>query len=272
VKSRSLTPLIYGFLTVYLLVSMFPIAWLVMTSFKPTQLIQTWPPTLVFWPSLSHYAQVLTGEFALFFLNSAIVASASVFVSLLFGIPAAYALARFQFFGKNDLTFWILTTRMAPPFGFIVAFFLIFRMLGLLNTYMALILVYLTFNLSFVIWMLKGFIQEIPVQIEEAALLDGCTRTGTLFRITVPMSTPAIVSTAILSFILSWNEFFFALILTGRDSRTVPVALATFIGSMGIEWGNMAALSVLAILPIIALALAVQKFLVRGLTMGAMKR
>lgn len=270
-KNRSLTPLVYGFLGAYLLVSFFPILWLLLTSFKPTRLIQTWPPTFLFWPTLFHYGKVMTGEFARFFLNSALVATGSVVVSLLFGIPAAYALARFRFTGKDDLTFWILTTRMAPPFGFIVAFFLIFRTLGLLNTYLALILVYLTFNLSFVIWMLKGFIQEIPVQIEEAARVDGCSRSGTLVRIVVPLAAPAIISTAILSFILSWNEFFFALVLTGRDTRTVPVALSTFIGSMGIEWGNMAALSVLAILPIIALAMAVQKYLVRGLTMGAMK-
>jgi len=263
--------LIYLFLAAYLAVCFFPTFWLALTSIKPDTAIQTWPPRLLFRPTGAHYNQLLKSGFGKYFLNSFVVAITSVVISFIFGIPAAYALARFNFRRKDDVAFWILSTRMAPPFGFIIAFYLLFRTFHLLNTRLALIIVYLTFNLSFTIWMLKGFIQELPEDIEESAMIDGCTRIGALIRIVIPLTAPAIVSTGILSFIFSWNEFFFALILTGRNSMTVPVALTTFVGSMGVKWGNMAAASIMGVLPVIILALLVQKYLVRGLTMGALK-
>lgn len=161
--------------------------------------------------------------------------------------------------------------RMAPPFAFIVPYYLTFRFFGLLDTHLALILINLTFSLPFAIWMLESVIGDLPAEIEEAALIDGCSRLGVIRRIVIPLTAPSIAATAILTFIFSWNEFFFANILTGTSTNTIPVTLISFIGLMGVNWVQMSAAGIVAILPTIVLALLAQRFLVRGLTLGAVK-
>jgi len=203
--------------------------------------------------------------------NSLVVSSATVLIALLVGFPAAYTLARVRFRARAQVNFWVLSMRMAPAFAFLVPYYLTFRFLHLLDTFPALIIINLTFTLPFAIWMLESVIEEMPVDLEEAALVDGCSRTGVMWRIVAPLTAPSIAATAILSFIFCWNEFFFAYILTGNNTRTMPVMLTSLIGLMGVDWVKMSAASTISIIPTIVLALLAQRFLVRGLTMGAIK-
>ncbi len=261
----------YFLVILFLVFFLFPVYWIVAMSLKSRVEAISIPPIWFFKPKIGNYFKVLESPFSRAMINSLIVSSCSVLLSILIGTPAAYALARFQFKHKSDLLFWILSTRMAPYIAVGIPFFLIFRNLGMLDTHIALIIVYLTFNLSFVIWLMRSFFMEIPQELEEAALVDGSTELGAFLKISMPLAIPGLVASTILSFIFSWNEFFFALILTRRTAQTVPVAISSYIGFMGIRWEEMAAAAVIASLPIIILALLVHKHLVRGLTMGAIK-
>jgi multiple sugar transport system permease protein len=203
--------------------------------------------------------------------NSLIISSSTVILGIAIGLPAAYVLARARFKARGQVNFWILSMRMAPPFAFIVPYYLTFRFFGLLDKHMALIIINLTFSLPFAIWMLESVISDLPAEIEEAALIDGCSRLGVIRQIVLPLTAPSIAATAILTFIFSWNEFFFANILTGTTTQTMPVMLISFIGLMGVNWVQMSAAGIVAIVPTIILALLAQRFLVRGLTLGAVK-
>jgi len=184
---------------------------------------------------------------------------------------AAFGLSRFRFPGSASLGFWILSTRMAPPVAFLVPMFIIFRNLGLIDTHVALIVVYTSMNLSFVTWVLIGFFKEIPVELEEAALVDGYSYGQYFRRVALPLVRPGLAATAILSAIFAWNEFLFALILTSKQAATIPIYLAGFSESMGIEWGEFMAVGCFAVIPIMIFTFALQKHLVRGLTFGAVK-
>jgi multiple sugar transport system permease protein len=262
--------LTYLTLAVVLTIVLLPISWVVLCSFKTEAQIRSMPPALLFEPTFSAYEQI-SHDIPSNFLNSIVICSSSVVLSLAIGIPAAYALSRIRFRGRNNVTFWIISTQMAPAFGFIVPFYIIYRDLSLLDTYQGLIIIYLTFNLPFVIWMMKGFFSEIPNALDEAALIDGCSRLGALVRIVLPVSVPAIAATLVLSFIFSWNEFLFAYVLSSQATRTVPVAIATRVAFMDIRWSQMAAIATISIIPIMILTALVQRHLVRGLTFGAMK-
>jgi len=268
---RTTTFLSYSFLILASLVVLVPVTWLILASFKTKAQMAVWPPLFLFKPTFVAYKEILGGNFPGYFLNSLIISTGSVLLSLAIGIPAAYGITRFKFMGRESFKFWILSTRMAPAFGFIVPYFLIFRNARLLDTYTALIIIYSVFNLSFITWMLIGFIQEIPREIEEAAMIDGCSRWGILLRVVLPLMAPGLSATVILSFIFSWNEFLYAFVLTAAKTKTAPVAITNYIGFYGIEWDRMCASSTICILPILLLALIVQKYLVRGLTLGAVK-
>jgi multiple sugar transport system permease protein len=205
------------------------------------------------------------------FRNSLIVSSTTVLIGLLIGFPAAYTLARIRFRAREQVNFFVLSMRMAPAFAFLVPYYLTFRFLHLLDSYLALILINLTFTLPFAIWMLQSVITEMPVELEEAAMVDGCTQASVMWRIVAPLMAPSIAATAILSFVFCWNEFFFAYVLSGTNTRTMPVMLTSLIGLMGVDWVKMSAASTISIMPTIILALLAQRFLVRGLTMGAVK-
>jgi multiple sugar transport system permease protein len=250
----------------------FPIFWMAFTSIKPLELISRSPPVWLFTPTIEHYRQIFV-EKGLFhsLYNSFVVAGASTILALLVGAPAAYAFARFRFRGKESLAFFFLSARMTPPIAVILPFFLIARDFGLLDTRIILVLAYLTFNFGFVIWLLRGFFADTPAEIDEAALVDGCSRVGAFVRVVVPLAAPGIAAAAIICFIFSWNEFLFALVLTSASAKTLPVAAAGFVTDRLVLWGNLCATAVVIFLPVMFFAVFTRRYLIRGMTMGAVK-
>jgi multiple sugar transport system permease protein len=255
--------------------SLFPLYMMVTTSLKTDQQAFAWPPLWVFTPSLRSYYNALFvyGGRSVdhYLVNSLIVTMASSALAVFLGAMAAYGLARFRFRGNRDIAFFILSTRFAPPVGFIVPIYLMVQRSGLLDTQLALIIVYTSMNLSLVIWVLRGFFLDIPVEIEEAGLVDGYSRWQVFLRIALPLVRPGLAATAILSAILSWNEFLFASILAPGNAATIPVYLSGFSASMNIDWGEYMAIGTMAVLPIMGFTLVLQRHLVRGLTFGAVR-
>ncbi|WP_010269029.1 carbohydrate ABC transporter permease [Paenibacillus senegalensis] len=257
---------------VMVLFFVFPLLWLFLTSFKNRVDAFSIPPKFIFTPTMNNYGQVLqNSDFLANYANSLQVALLTIVFSLLLGIPAAYALARFNMKGKDDTAFWILTTRMAPPIMVVLPFYLTYSQLNLLDTTSGLVIVYMLINLAFVVWMMKGYFESIPEALEEAARIDGTSRLGAMLRVTLPLSAPGIASASIFCFIMSWNEFIFALILSGESTKTVPVAVTSFITFEGIRWGEIAAAGTLIVLPVLIFGIAIQKYLVQGMTMGSVK-
>lgn len=252
-----------------LLAVLFPFLWLVQMSFRPNDDIFGYD--LLFTPTLEHYRALWTGIFPGSFVNSVVVSLSSTALALLFGVPAAYALSRAGFRRRRGIALWILATRMAPPIAFTIPFFLAYRHVGLLDTQIGLIIVYLTFNLALVVWMMQTFFDGVPRALEEAAWIDGCGVWQTFLRVTLPLSAPGLAATAVLCFILSWNDFFYALVLTRTNASTAPVAIVNFIQYTGWEWGRIAAAGTLVMLPVVVFSLLVRNYLVRGLTAGGTK-
>jgi len=262
---------IYIAIAIALFLALFPIAWAVSTSFKTIAEYYTYPPVWIpRMPTLDNYKYIIHTAGLGYMKNSLIISSLNTLLVLAISIPAAYGIARFRIGGGN-LSFWILSQRMLPPIAVIIPLFLLLKRLGLIDTYIGLILVYCTFNIAFSVWLLTGFFEEFPTDIEEAAMIDGCSRGGALVKIVIPLLAPGIVVTGIFCFIFAWNEFMFALILTREAAKTVTVQLSAFQAPTKILWGEMSALIMIAIVPILAMTMAVQKYLVRGLTLGAVK-
>jgi multiple sugar transport system permease protein len=255
---------------------LFPVAWMFLTSFKSNAEYFSYPP--VFIPksfALTNYLNAMRlppdGRGGLQGVrDSLIISVSSMAVCVFVGAPAAYAFARFRTGGEN-LSFWVLSTRMFPPVASALPLFLIFRFLHLLDTHLALIVANTIFNLPFVIWLLKGFFEDLPVELEEAAVIDGTTVFGAFRRVALPLVAPGLVVTALFSFIFTWNEFMFALLFTRREVRTLTIIVPSLVGGHEILWGEIAAVGVIAIIPNVILALLLQRFLVRGLTLGAVK-
>jgi len=266
--------LFYIVLGVVLFIFVFPIYWTVTTSFKYRLLAFSMPPSWFFVPTLENYKSIFTkGAFTSYFTNSLIVSLGSTFFSLCIGTLAAYSFSRFKFKGKRDFSFFILSTRFAPPVLVLLPFYVVFLKLRLLNTYRGLILLYITFQLSFVVWIMQSFFNEIPKELDEAALVDGCSHFRAFLSIVLPVSVPGIVATAIYSFILAWNEFMFALVLTRNETKTLPVAITNFLATFkGTLWGEITAATTIAIIPAIIFIFLVQKHLVRALTFGIVKQ
>jgi len=262
----------YGIVAVVLIFFGFPILWTVLTAIKPVDIIPKIPPVWIFEPTLDHFRTLfLEKEVLRSFTNSLVVATSSTLLALLVGVPAAYAFARFEFRGKESLAFYFLSSRMTPPIAMIVPFFLISRDLGLLDTRLVLILAYTAFNFAFVVWLLRGFFAEIPNEIDEAALVDGCSRFGAFLRVVLPLAVPGIASAGIICFIFSWNEFLFALVLTSMNAKTLPVAAAGFVTDRLVLWGNLCAMAVVIFVPVMIFAVLTRKQLIRGMTLGAVK-
>ena len=262
----------YGIVAAVLVFFGFPILWTVLTAIKPVDLIPKIPPVWIFEPTLDHFRTLfLEKEVMRSFTNSLVVATSSTLLALLVGVPAAYAFARFEFRGKESLAFYFLSSRMTPPIAMIVPFFLISRDLGLLDTRLVLILAYTAFNFAFVVWLLRGFFAEIPYEIDEAALVDGCSRFGAFLRVVLPLAVPGIASAGIICFIFSWNEFLFALVLTSMNAKTLPVAAAGFVTDRLVLWGNLCAMAVVIFVPVMIFAILTRKQLIRGMTLGAVK-
>lgn len=253
---------------------LFPIYWIISVAFKTRPDIFAGPERyFIFEPTLANMEAILFGRrsFLPNVANSAIVAVASTAFSVLLGTMAGFSLSRWRFRRRADVAFYILSTRMMPPIAVIIPMYLIFRHLGLVDTYGAIIVAHTVFNLPLVTWLMKSFFDDLPVELEEAAKVDGCTVPQAFWRITLPLSLPGLASASIFAFIFSWNEFLFSLILTGFDTRTLPVAVIGFQASLGVRWGEMGAGATVAIIPVLAFALLVQRYLVRGLTAGAVK-
>ncbi|MDQ1548118.1 MAG: multiple sugar transport system permease protein [Actinomycetota bacterium] len=262
----------YVVIAIFLVWVLVPVITVAVNSFKVPSAIFTSTPQLSFTPTLENYAKVF-GElnFAQYLVNSVLVAFGSTALSLIFGVPFAYALARLPIRGREWWARIILFSRMVPAVALVVPMFVLFNQLHLTGTYWALILAHTTFNLPIVIWMMRSFFEELPPELEEAALVDGAGRFGAFWRVAVPLASPGMAATAVLCIIFSWNEFLFALVLSNQDTETVPVGVSSFIGSVSIDWGGSSAAAIVAIIPIFILGFAAQRFLVRGLTFGGVK-
>ena len=211
------------------------------------------------------------GDFTQQFKTSLIVGACSTALALAIGVPAAYTVSKYRFRGNADSQFWVLSTRMAPAVAVLIPYFLVFQKLRLIDTYPAIIVMHLTVNLVLVIWLMKGFFSDIPEELSEAALVDGCTHWGAFVRVNLPLAKGGIVCAAILSFIFSWNELMFALILSGSSVKTAPVGVMNFIGFEEVAWGPLMAATIVLLVPIVVFVSLVQRALVRGLTFGAVK-
>jgi multiple sugar transport system permease protein len=259
-----------------ILFTLFPVYWIGVNSFKLDLDIFAVPPVWFdFPPTLKHYrAAFVERPFLIFAMNSAIIAVCTTAISLLFGTMAGYALARFKYPGrwKYHISFWILSTRMMPPIVTIIPLFIFFNIFGLLNTKTAVVIAYTAFNLPFATWMMKSYFQDLPVELEEAAIVDGDTKWGAFLRVALPLARPGLAATAIFSLILAWNEFLLALILTQTEqSVTLPIGIAGRVTQYTTYWGEISAAGFLASLPIVIFAFVVQRHLVRGLSFGAVK-
>ena len=250
---------------------LFPIIWIFLTAFKTGDEFLHSPPVWIpHSPTLRSFAHVIKTGGLRSLMNSLIISISTTGLSLLVGSLAGYGLARYKVGGDN-LPFFILSQRFMPPVAVIFPFLLVFKALKWVDTYQALIIIYLTFNLPYAVWMMRGFFQEIPTVIEESALVDGCTPFGAYWRIALPLAKPGLVATGVFCFIFSWSEFFFAVTLTRSTAVTLSVHLANFFGKMMVMWGEVGALSVMAMVPLFFVSFVVQRYLVRGLTLGAVK-
>ena len=264
-------------LAIFAIVMLFPVLWMLETALKDTRDIYAVPAKVItgWTPTLDHVKDVFSSDSPVFsgFKNSIIVATASTIIATVLGVPAAWAYSRFQLKAKKDQLFFILSTRFMPPVVVVIPVFLMFRDLQLLDTLQGLILVYAAFNLPFTIWMMKGFIDEVPAEYEEAAMLDGYSRFEAFWRVTMPLLIPGIAATAVFALIFSWNEFVFSIFLiTDPDTRTAPSAIAGLIGGTTIDWGLVAASAMIFAIPVLVFAFLVRKHLVAGVTLGAVRR
>ncbi len=258
-------------------VAMVPFVFMFVTSIKPEGQTQTIPPEWFFVPTFENYQAIFSGQtsasqsFLPLLLNSAIVSIGATALTVALALPAAYALARVRFRGRRFLASWILSTIMFPPVVAAIPVFMFAGRLQIVDTYPVLIIPYTAFNLPLVIWVLRSVIVQIPEEIEQAALVDGCTKLGVIRRMIFPLAMPGIATGAILSIILCWNEFLFALTLTRANVKTSPVGISEFTGMFGTEWGNLTAASVAVVAPILVLTLILRRRLISGLTFGAVK-
>lgn len=256
------------------LVFLFPVFWMVLSSFKEQRDIFTVPPTLFFTPTLETYIGYMQrADISRRLINTVIVATGSGLLSIVAGAMAGYALARIKLRGAGTIGVIILLSRGVPPIALAVPMFLVARSLGVTDMHITLILAYCTFLIPYVMWLMRGFFLALPKELEESAMIDGCSRFGAFFKIIVPISMPGLLSTMIFSMILAWEELLFALVLTNRYASTIPVAIAGIAGDTvnGANWGALTAVGTITVIPVVVFALLVQKWLIQGLADGATK-
>ena len=261
----------YLVVLVVLVVFLFPIYWLMIMSLKTPDEIFAFPPT--WWPErlqFANYAVLFKDGDAATVWNSFVIAGISTICAMFLGTMCAYSIARFRT-GGNFLSDWLLQNRMIPPIVIVFPIFLLFVRLGLVDTYIGLILLYTAFNLPYVIWMMRGYIQDIPIELEESALVDGCTRWRVFMKVVLPMARGGLFATAVFTFVFAWNEFIFALVLTRSNVTTFPVQVTHYFGGQSNFWAKIAAMSVLGTVPIFIAVALLQRFLVRGISLGAVK-
>lgn len=261
----------YLAIAVIVLVFIFPVYWTFITSIKPLGQAISYPP--IFFPlrpTLSGYVEVVTVRGELVFRNSLIIAGFTTIISLAVGSLAAYSLARFKI-GGFHLPFWILSTRMMPGVAVIIPIFILVSKLGLVDRLLSVVATHLILTLPFVVWIMRGFFAEIPIELEESAMIDGCSRLTALRRIVLPLAAPGLIVVAFFCFVFSWNDFMFALVLTRQAAMTLPVKISGMHGPHGIIWTTVSAFACLGTIPVVTLAIIGQKYLVRGMTLGAIK-
>lgn len=257
-------------LTLYALFALFPLLWMLILSFKPdSQMLTT---VFRFSPTWANYAEIfLRSDYLQYFLNNLIVSTGAVVLAMIVGVPAAYALARFKFPGREDLAFTMLSFRFAPELFVILPLFLIYQRIGLIDTYFGLIWVYQLLALPLLIWVVRGYFEDISPELEYAAQLDGYSWWQVFLKVLMPLVRPGLAAAGLLAFIFAWNNFTFPLLLSGNNAQTSTVAILRFIGSDSVRYGQLAAAATITALPVVLLALAIQRHLVRGLSFGAVK-
>lgn len=262
----------YSIVSILALIMLFPIIWLFLQSLKQPLDTIAQPPKFVFLPTLDNFKEVLSRPGIIkSFVDSLTIALCSVGLAIAVGAPAAYSFARFKYKGKEDIAFFLLTTRMMPYIVVLIPFLRIFARLGINDSYAGMIPAHVLLNLALVVWMLRAFFLSISPEIEEAALLDGCGWWSVITHIVLPLAIPGLAATAVLSFIFSWNDLLFGYALTSSEIRTIPVRFSTeFIGYTEINWGAISAAGILATAPVLILVVLVEKHLVRGFTLGVL--
>ena len=262
----------YTALLALLVLFLFPLLWIVGLSFKTRMQVFASPPLFIWTPTLQNYLTILsTGSFQTAFLNSLVIAAEAVLLSICVGVPAAYAFARFRFAGRAPLFMSLLVMRMLPPIAVLVPMYVLFAKLGLAHTRLSVVLAYTTFSLPLVVWIMRGFFEELPRELEESAWVDGASRFAAFRQVVLPLVRPGLVAATILCLLLAWNDFIFAAVLTTDATRTLPVLMASFSGDVGVDWGSMTASCVLVVLPVVLFSFAAQRHLVAGLSSGAVK-
>ncbi len=251
----------------------FPVLWALLTSFKTERDVLAYPPLLVFTPTLANYRDVLWGPASILpnLWSSMVVSVGATVLTMLFAVPAAYALARLRYPGKRASGFYVLATQMLPPVGLIIPYYLVLQRVGGLNTYSGLMAIYLTFSLPFAIWLMVSYFEDLPYEMEEAALLDRAGRLRALWYVILPQVRGGIAVTTVFVFLNAWNEFMFAVVLGGNKVRPVTVAMFNFISVEQTQWARLAAGAMVAMAPVIIVGLLAQRHIVKGLTVGAVK-
>jgi len=259
------------FIALALVFVLLPIVWLALGSVKSRDAALSVPPQLLFDPDFSAYAKIVAGGFLGSFRNSLTIALTNVILTIGLGTPAAYALTRMRGKVQDNLSFWLLSIRMAPLFAVILPLYVLFKSVGLLDTPVAVALAHLTLTLPLAVWMLVTYFRTVPEDLDQAALLDGANHLQILLLVIVPIARPMLASVAIVVFIFSWNEFLLAFILTSRNAQTVPVAVASLAGTMSFDWPLIAAVSVCSMIPALVFVGFAQRHIVSGLASGAVK-
>jgi len=261
-----------AFILVVTAAVLIPFIWLVMTAFKERTDILSPIPKLLFSPTLSNFHQAfLVGEFSTYLIHSAMIGAGSVILCLVVGLPAAYAFSRFRVYGEKHLYFYILSTRMAPAIALVLPLYMFFQSLGLLGTIWGVMIAHTAVNLALVIYLMRNFFDDIPKDIDEAALTEGATEWQVFRRIALPLARPGIAVTVVIAFLFSWNEFLFALMIGGTGASTLPAGFPGLVTPLGTYWGQLAAVSVVVSIPVLMMVWFIQRHLTRGLTFGAIK-
>lgn len=262
----------YLFLAASLIFFIFPIFWMFLTSIKPPKDTFAMPPVWIFRPTWENYIKAFVdSRFYQYFFNSFFITTVSIFVATFLSTMAAYATSRFRIPGKNKLLLSLLVFYTVPGISYAIPLFILYGQLGLLDTHLGLIILFTALTIPFSTWVLHGYFSSIPKDLEDAAMVDGCSRFQALFRIVLPLAAPGVAATAILTFISTWNSFLYPAILGGRNTKTLPVAVAAFITDTRIEWGQATAVASAVILPVLLLIVFGQKFIIQGLVSGAVK-
>lgn len=259
----------HAVLVLWTVIALFPLAWIAFMSLKPPGEAIDLPPDWIFLPTVYNYLQLIGDPaFVSAYANSLISVSVSVVLVLLIGVPGAYVLSRYDVPRKPDVMIWILSSRMLPPVAVVIPFFVIFRTFNLYDTLIGLVFMYITINISVVVWVMKSFFDGIPESLEEAAMVDGATRSQAFRKVVLPSAIPGIISVAVISFIFAWIELLFSLVLTNNQAVTISLQVYTFIGSRDIQYSMLAAASMAMIIPVLIFLVVANRYLAAGLSFG----